>query len=124
MNEKSWLKIAPSRAVRVLGEVQHPGRIEWSDEMSFLDLLAHVGGPTLRGDTTRIEIVTPDASGKNNVYTFNLDSFISKGKPDSAYRQFVQVPLFEYMTYLKIHQTINHNGYVKALIAQFMSLVR
>ncbi|MBP3139750.1 SLBB domain-containing protein [Aliivibrio fischeri] len=84
MNEKSWLKIAPSRAVRVLGEVQHPGRIEWSDEMSFLDLLAHVGGPTLRGDTTRIEIVTPDASGKNHVYTFNLDSFISKGKPDSA----------------------------------------
>lgn len=84
MNEKSWLKIAPSRAVRVLGEVQHPGRIEWSDEMSFLDLLAHVGGPTLRGDTTRIEIVTPDESGKNHVYTFNLDSFISKGKPDSA----------------------------------------
>ncbi|MDD9175214.1 SLBB domain-containing protein [Aliivibrio sp. S2TY2] len=84
MNEKSWLKIAPSRAVRVLGEVQHPGRIEWSDEMSFLDLLAHVGGPTLRGDTTRIEIVTPDVSGTNQVYTFNLDSFISKGKPDSA----------------------------------------
>ena len=84
MNEKSWLKIAPSRAVRVLGEVQHPGRIEWSDEMSFLDLLAHVGGPTLRGDTTRIEIVTPDDNGKNHVYTFNLDSFISKGKPDSA----------------------------------------
>ncbi|MDD9179346.1 MULTISPECIES: SLBB domain-containing protein [Aliivibrio] len=84
MNEKSWLKIAPSRAVRVLGEVQHPGRIEWSDEMSFLDLLAHVGGPTLRGDTTRIEIVTPDENDKNHVYTFNLDSFISKGKPDSA----------------------------------------
>ena len=84
MNEKSWLKIAPSRAVRVLGEVQHPGRIEWSDEMSFLDLLAHVGGPTLRGDTTRIEIVTPDREGNNQVYTFNLDSFITKGKPDSA----------------------------------------
>ena len=84
MNEKSWLKIAPSRAVRVIGEVQHPGRIEWSDEMSFLDLLAHVGGPTLRGDTTRIEIVTPDRDGNNQVYTFNLDSFISKGKPDSA----------------------------------------
>ena len=84
MNEKSWLKIAPSRAVRVIGEVQHPGRIEWSDEMSFLDLLAHVGGPTLRGDTTRIEIVTPDRDGNNQVYTFNLDSFISKGKPDSS----------------------------------------
>ncbi len=43
MNEKSWLKIAPHRAVRVFGEVEDPGRIEWSDEMSFLDLLAHVG---------------------------------------------------------------------------------
>lgn len=84
VNEKSWLKITPNRAVRVLGEVQHPGRIEWSDEMSFLDLLAHVGGPTLRGDTTRIEIVTPDATGRNQVHTFNLDTFISKGRPDSA----------------------------------------
>ncbi|NMV21604.1 sugar ABC transporter substrate-binding protein, partial [Vibrio parahaemolyticus] len=31
-NEKSWLKVAPSRAVAVMGEVVRPGRIEWSDE--------------------------------------------------------------------------------------------
>ena len=30
-NEKSWLKVAPSRAVAVMGEVVRPGRIEWSD---------------------------------------------------------------------------------------------
>ncbi|NRA60327.1 MAG: SLBB domain-containing protein, partial [Psychrobium sp.] len=29
MNEKSWLKINPERAVRVIGEVVRPGRYEW-----------------------------------------------------------------------------------------------
>ncbi|MCV5735597.1 SLBB domain-containing protein, partial [Escherichia coli] len=51
-NEKSWLKVAPSRAVAVMGEVVRPGRIEWSDEMDLIDLLAHVGGPTRRADTS------------------------------------------------------------------------
>lgn len=84
MNEKSWLKIAPHRAVRVLGEVEDPGRIEWSDEMSFLDLLAHVGGPTVRADTANIEVVTPDANGRNQVYTFDLDSFMLEGRSEST----------------------------------------
>ncbi|MBA5763539.1 SLBB domain-containing protein [Vibrio sp. 404] len=77
MNEKSWLKIAPDRAVSVIGEVVRPGRIEWSDEMDLMDLLAHVGGPTLRADTTKIEVVT--SNGK--LHTFNLDEFIIKGAP-------------------------------------------
>ncbi len=77
MNEKSWLKVAPERAVSVIGEVVRPGRIEWSDEMDLIDLLAHVGGPTLRADTTKIEVVT--TNGKMEV--FNLDAFIQKGGP-------------------------------------------
>ncbi|MFS1892671.1 SLBB domain-containing protein [Vibrio lentus] len=76
MNDKSWLKIAPDRAVNVIGEVNRPGRIEWSDEMNFMGLLAHVGGPTLRADTSKIEVVT----GKNLV-VFNLDDFIRNGAP-------------------------------------------
>jgi len=76
MNEKSWLKIAPDRAVNVIGEVNRPGRIEWSDEMNFMGLLAHVGGPTLRADTTKIEIVT----GRKLV-VFDLDEFIKNGAP-------------------------------------------
>ncbi|CAM3625290.1 Polysialic acid transport protein KpsD precursor [Vibrio aerogenes CECT 7868] len=77
MNEKSWLKVAPDRAVNVIGEVVRPGRIEWSDEMNFMDLLSHVGGPTLRADTTRIEIVTPDQP----LLKFDLDQFIAQGAP-------------------------------------------
>lgn len=79
MNEKSWLKVAPNRAVRVIGEVVRPGRIEWSAEMDFMDLLAHVGGPTLRADTTKIEVI--NSSQHNSMQVFDLDDYIKKGAP-------------------------------------------
>jgi len=82
MNEKSWLKITPNRAVRVLGSVVHPGRIEWSDEMSLLDLLGHVGGPTPEADTDNIEIVVPQDSGRSKIYNFNLNAFLKNGDTD------------------------------------------
>ena len=82
MNEKSWLKVAPNRAVRVIGEVVRPGRIEWSDEMTLLDLLAHVGGPSSRADTSNIEIIEIDENGKSRATVFNLDRFIRQGKSD------------------------------------------
>lgn len=78
MNEKSWLKVAPSRAVAVMGEVVRPGRIEWSDEMDLIDLIAHVGGPTRRADTSKIEI-----SSNGKVTKFDLDKYILQGSPHS-----------------------------------------
>ncbi|MFN1581787.1 SLBB domain-containing protein [Vibrio rotiferianus] len=78
MNEKSWLKVSPDRAVAVMGEVVRPGRIEWSDEMDLIDLLAHVGGPTRRADTTEIEVAN---NGK--MTKFNLDKYILDGSPRS-----------------------------------------
>ncbi|PKF62494.1 sugar ABC transporter substrate-binding protein [Psychromonas sp. psych-6C06] len=82
MNEKSWLKVTPNRAVRVLGSVVKPGRIEWSDEMSLLDLLAHVGGPTPEADTANIEIVVPQSNGSTQVHNFNLNAFLKEGQSD------------------------------------------
>ncbi len=78
MNEKSWLKIAPSRAVAVMGEVVRPGRIEWSDEMDLIDLIAHVGVLTRRADTSKIEI-----SNNGKVTKFDLDKYILQGSPHS-----------------------------------------
>ncbi len=78
MNEKSWLKVAPSRAVAVMGEVVRPGRIEWSDEMDLIDLIAHVGEPTRRADTSKIEI-----SNNGKVTKFDLDKYILQGSPHS-----------------------------------------
>jgi len=78
-NEKSWLKITPSRAVRIIGEVVRPGRYEWSDEMNLLDLLSHVGGPTMKGDTAHLRVVSTDAAGRSRVLTFDLEGFLLKG---------------------------------------------
>ncbi|MCE7730973.1 sugar ABC transporter substrate-binding protein [Vibrio campbellii] len=78
MNEKSWLKVAPSRAVAVMGEVVRPGRIEWSDEMDLIDLIAHVGGPTRRADTSKVEV-----SNNGKVTKFDLDKYILQGSPHS-----------------------------------------
>ena len=97
MNEKSWLKVAPSRAVRVIGEVVRPGRIEWSNEMSLLDLLAHVGGPGNRADTSNIEIVATDAQGNTKALVFNLDSFIKRGGSDS------ELPVIRAGSTVRIH---------------------
>ncbi len=87
MNEKSWLKVAPNRAVRVIGEVVRPSRVEWSDEMTLMDLLAHVGGPTSRADTNNIDIVIPSEDGTTSIEKFNLDAFIKSARPDSELPQ-------------------------------------
>lgn len=87
MNEKSWLIVAPDRAVRVIGAVMRPGRIEWSDEMSLLDLLAHVGGPTSVADTNNIELVIPQANGATQSVQFDLNAFIREGLSDKALPQ-------------------------------------
>jgi protein involved in polysaccharide export with SLBB domain len=83
MNEKSWLKVSPDRAIRIIGEVARPGRYEWADEMSLMDLLAHAGGPSSRADTAAIEIVTPLATGETEAQVFNLDDFIKRGGKES-----------------------------------------
>jgi len=97
MNEKSWLKISPDRAVKVIGEVVRPGRIEWSSEMSLLDLMAHVGGPVSRADTTNIEILIPTAGGKSEHVLFNLDEFIASGKSES------ELPQIKPGTTIRVH---------------------
>ncbi|WP_028118051.1 SLBB domain-containing protein [Ferrimonas senticii] len=75
VNEKSWLKIPASRAVKVMGAVGSPGRYEWDQAMSFLDLLAHAGGPKQHANLAEIEIFAE--SGEKRL--FDLDKFISQG---------------------------------------------
>lgn len=78
INEKSWLKVAPGRAVMVLGAVRLPGRYEWSDEMSLLDLLAHAGGPNERADIAKVQILEKQGS-RANPTLFDLDHFLHQG---------------------------------------------
>jgi protein involved in polysaccharide export with SLBB domain len=76
--EPSWLKVPPERAVRVMGAVVSPGRYEWSDEMSLLDLLAHAGGPTRDADTSQLNIIAAQ-DGEAHPERFDLEAFLSNG---------------------------------------------
>ncbi|TAD89625.1 MAG: sugar ABC transporter substrate-binding protein [Alphaproteobacteria bacterium] len=73
--EPSWLKVEPGRAVYVMGAMQRPGRYEWSNEMSILDLLAQAGGPTPRSDLGAIR-VTPMGGAP---VVFDLGAYAREG---------------------------------------------
>lgn len=60
-NEKSWLKVTNDRAIKIIGAVNNPGRFEWNDTMSFMDLLAHAGGPKQQTNLSNIRIVRESA---------------------------------------------------------------
>ncbi|KGJ86553.1 SLBB domain-containing protein [Colwellia psychrerythraea] len=77
MNEKSWLKITPDRSIRIMGAVKKPGRYEWGDEMSFLDILAHAGGPTQDADMSQVRVLKNGE--EKRMQPFDLDHFITEG---------------------------------------------
>ncbi len=74
--EPSWLKVAPDRAVKLMGAVTRPGRYEWSDEMSLLDLLAQAGGPTHKSDMARIQIRASETD-KGKPVLFDLTAYLN-----------------------------------------------
>ena len=76
LEQASWLRTPPARSIRIIGAVRSPGRYEWSDEMSLIDLVAHAGGPTERGDLTKVEIVQGDSGPAIN---YDLKNFLSNG---------------------------------------------
>ena len=79
MNEKSWLKVHPNRAVRIIGAVNRPGRYEWASEMTMMDLIAHAGGPIASADTAHLQILKQGKNGITESITFDLKRFMDKG---------------------------------------------
>lgn len=79
MNEKSWLKISPSRAIMIVGAVHRPGRYEWADEMSLLDLIAHAGGPISSADTSQVKIMPRPNDKAQKPVLFDFGRFMSEG---------------------------------------------
>jgi len=78
INEKSWLKVSPKRAIKIIGAMNEPGRYEWSDEMDFTDLFSHAGGPTKAANLNDIKIVR---DGQVTL-RFSLDKYASSGGSD------------------------------------------
>lgn len=79
MNEKSWLKVSPDRAIMIIGAVKKPGRYEWASEMSLLDLIAHAGGPIPSADTSQVKIMPrPDDTNQKPI-VFDFGKFMDEG---------------------------------------------
>lgn len=74
--QASWLRTPPQRAVRLLGAVRAPGRYEWSDEVSLIDLIAQAGGPSERGDLGNVQVLS-GATGRT--VSFDLRAFLAHG---------------------------------------------
>lgn len=92
--EPSWLKVAPDRAVKLMGAVVRPGRFEWSDEMSVLDLLAQAGGPSQKADMTRIQIRRSETD-KGKPILFDLTGYLNgqvSGLPKLVAGAVIMVP--------------------------------
>lgn len=77
LNEKSWLKEGHDYSIKIIGAVKNPGRYEWDDDMTFLDLLGHAEGPTEKADLASIHILGNDGLGERKV--FDLESFMKVG---------------------------------------------
>ncbi len=75
----SWLKYGPDRIVRIIGAINAPGRYEWNDTMSILDLIAEAGGPGPRANTARIQILPSDKGPDAKVELFDLGALLEKG---------------------------------------------
>ena len=124
MNEKSWLKVSPNHAIMIVGAVRRPGRFEWADEMSLLDLIAHAGGPVPTADTSQVKIMPrPDETDQKPVY-FDFGKFMSEGGsiedvPVLAAGYTVEVPELP-----KTPTTTVPSGYVRKVTALSMLWAR
>lgn len=75
---RNWLEESPASTVRVLGAVGKPGRYQFADNMSILDLLAEAGGPTREAYQEKIVVVNLSCCG-NEARLFNLIDFAKSG---------------------------------------------
>ena len=75
---QAFLDLPPGRTVRVLGAIGKPGRYEFSDDMTILDLLAEAGGPN--GDALQDRILVVNLSSRETqAHLFDLVGFSKTG---------------------------------------------
>ncbi|MDX1736855.1 MAG: SLBB domain-containing protein, partial [Alphaproteobacteria bacterium] len=74
-----WLTKSKEETIRVMGAIGQPGRYDFEDSMTILDLLAEAGGPTAESLPDRIVVVNKRVNGEPHARTFDLLSFAKSG---------------------------------------------
>lgn len=70
-----------SRRVFLLGEVNHPGAINLSPDMTVLQAISAAGGPTAYANTKKIGILRTE-EGKQKKYIFNYKEAVQGNNPE------------------------------------------
>lgn len=76
--DRAWTEIKSKKTVRVLGAVGSPGRYDYDESMTLLDLLAESGGPTVDAWQEQIVVVNL-SSGRPEASSFDLVEFAKTG---------------------------------------------
>ena len=76
--QKDWIDDPKEITVRVIGEVQKPGRYHFLDSMTILDLLAEAGGPTNNAYQNKIVVVNLGCC-EEKARVFDLVAFAKTG---------------------------------------------
>jgi protein involved in polysaccharide export with SLBB domain len=77
------LALEASNKVKVIGAVNKPGLFDISEKMNVFELIYLAGGPTERGDLSRIRRFTQQ-NGKTVEEVINIQAFIDKGAMDNV----------------------------------------
>ncbi|MGI9283307.1 MAG: SLBB domain-containing protein [Endozoicomonas sp.] len=77
--DRTWLKLPTKKSIHLLGAINKPGRYEYSETITFMDLLAHAGGPNKRADLNRVKIIETGKGGQAVSREFNLEHFLANG---------------------------------------------
>lgn len=72
--EASWLRNRPEHVIHIFGQVNKPGRYEFSEEFGFLDVLSHAGGIKLQADMSKVSVIS-----RKRVRFFNLENYLREG---------------------------------------------
>lgn len=76
-NDVLYIPDSDDQLIYVLGEVEHPGAIHLTPDMTFLDALAQAGGPTKDAVTSKMRIVRHSAGIEREI---SLADLLKPGK--------------------------------------------
>lgn len=72
--ESAWLQYAPDKVVHIFGQVKKPGRYEFSEGFTLLDIISHAGGLTDIAKYTELVIVS-----NNLISQYDLREYLVRG---------------------------------------------
>ena len=78
-DDKSWTKVKTKKSIKLMGAINKPGRYEWTEGITFLDLVGYAGGPGKEADLAHIRILMPGPQGQVVTEEFNMQEFLEKG---------------------------------------------